>query len=643
MKTVWAKIFALIIFMMAAPAIAEEYIKSYHSVIDVMDDGKLTVTETITVNAEGDRINRGIFRDFPLYRTSDSGRRVQVDFEVLGVERNGSAEDWHTESISGGVRIYTGTSERQLRNGEHTYQITYQTGRQFFYADDYDDLTWNVTGNGWDFLIGEISATIVLPLGTKVEEVRYWTGALGATGSDARVSIEENEVYFASTRIFHRGEGMTIAVKLPKGVVSPLSRDDEMTWWLRDNASALISVLGGIGMFFYYYFSWSKVGRDPPRGVIVPRWDAPEGLSPALINYIENRGFKGEGWDAFSAAALNLAVHGYLVLNDLDKTIIFQRTEMPVTGKLHAGEKALLKEVELAGGTLTIDKANGEVVKSVGNKFRDAIEREHRGKYYQHNSKYVSFGIIASGILVVLAILLETSEDDITILIGLIFMVVAGHFIVRTALGLGRRLVKSDSIFKKGMLVIILGMVMMFGLSLLSTTVLVGAEVFNTIEDTPTFIGIGIIIIANLTFMALMGAPTPIGQKLSEGVEGLKIYLTLAEKDRMNMQGAPTMSPQHYETLLPYAVALGLEKNWTKAFDAWLATATATAASYAPTWYGDNAFGGFSDRIGGFASDLASNIQSTLPAPPPSSSGSFSSGGGGFSGSGGGGGGGGGW
>src|SRR5690606_24495545 len=59
------------------------------------------------------------------------------------------------------------------------------------------------------------------------------------------------------------------------------------------------------------------------------------------------------------------------------------------------------------------------------------------------------------------------------------------------------------------------------------------------------------LVMTNIVFFFLMGAPTPIGQKRSAEIAGLKQYLTLAEKDRMNMRGAPEMSPQHFETLLP--------------------------------------------------------------------------------------------
>ena len=131
-----------------------------------------------------------------------------------------------------------------------------------------------------------------------------------------------------------------------------------------------------------------------------------------------------------------------------------------------------------------------------------------------------------------------------------------------------------------------------------------------------------------------------------DGIEGLKQYLNLAEKDRMNLAGAPEMSPQHYETLLPYAVALGLEKPWSKAFEGWLAAAIAAgavASTYSPGWYRGRDFR--PDRIGDSISDISDGMQSSFSSamPVPKSSSSGFSGGGGSSGGGGGGGGGGGW
>jgi uncharacterized membrane protein len=150
---------------------------------------------------------------------------------------------------------------------------------------------------------------------------------------------------------------------------------------------------------------------------------------------------------------------------------------------------------------------------------------------------------------------------------------------------------------------------------------------------------------ANVLFFFLMGAPTKLGREKMDVVEGMKTYLMLAEKDRLNMNGAPQMSPGHYETLLPYAVALGVEKPWSDAFQSWMLTAVAAgaiASHYSPHWYhgrfdSDN----ISDSLGNMASDMESSFTASLPVTKSSSSGFSSSGG--FSGGGGGGGGGGGW
>ncbi len=150
----------LLVFWMACGAQAEEVIRDYHADITVFPDATIEVTETITVNAEGNRIQRGIFRDFPLYAQDARGFRQKVDFELISVERDGQPEANHTESITGGIRIYAGSGDVFLQPGEYTYTITYRTGRQIRYFDDHDELYWNVTGNGWLFPIEEASVKV---------------------------------------------------------------------------------------------------------------------------------------------------------------------------------------------------------------------------------------------------------------------------------------------------------------------------------------------------------------------------------------------------------------------------------------------------------------------------------------------------
>ncbi|ANL64608.1 hypothetical protein AMC82_CH00914 [Rhizobium phaseoli] len=633
-----------LLLMLAAPAVfAAEVIDSFASDITLEKSGAMTVTETVTVTAEGNRINHGIFRDFPLYFTDFGGRRRSVDFDMVSVSRDGADEPWHTESISGGIRIYAGSAEVTVTPGRHRYVFTYKTDRQIRYFADNDELYWNVTGNGWIFPIRSAAAMVRLPPGVAATDTIFFTGPQGATGKNARVGQTPAGLVFATTAPLDANEGLTFAIRLPKGSIDPPSADMESSWWLKDNRDYFIGFGGLILVFAYYLRSWLKVGRDPARGVIVPRWDAPEGVSPALVNYIDNKGFSGGGWTALAATALDLAVRGYVKLEDLEDSIIIRGTgKPPGREKFQAGETELLKAAGSAGSTLTIDKANGERVKSVGQAFRSAIEKEHRGKYYNSNIGYTTGGIALSAAALVALFVFGSLNPD-TIMLMLIPIAISVFIAVFIA-GLVKSLHHGRSLFAKVLAIIAAAVGVFVGVSILSIVVLTFASSLMELHETPMLFAIGGIVLLNILYFFIMGAPTPLGARMMDGVDGLRQYLTLAEKDRMNMAGAPKMSPQHFETLLPYAVALGVEKPWSRTFETWLAAAAAgTAAAYAPSWYSGNFDGGrFSDRVGGFSSSMASTIASTIPSPPPSSSSSGFSGGG-SSGGGGGGGGGGGW
>ena len=111
----------------------------------------MLVTETIKVHAEGNKIKRGIYRDFPTDYEDKYGNNIRILFEVKEVLRNGLREPYHTERQSNGIRVYFGSSSYFLSPGDYTYAITYKTNRQIGYFDEHDELYWNVTGNGWDF------------------------------------------------------------------------------------------------------------------------------------------------------------------------------------------------------------------------------------------------------------------------------------------------------------------------------------------------------------------------------------------------------------------------------------------------------------------------------------------------------------
>lgn len=160
------KLFTLVlaVFVLASvEAKSEERVLGFHSDIEIYQDSSMTVREHITVRAEGRRIRRGIYRDFPTTYKDRLGNRYKVGFEMVSVVRNGQREDYHTKSISNGIRIYFGNKNRLVNTGEHTYVLTYRTSRQLGFFEKHDELYWNVTGNGWDFASSRPALRFVCP------------------------------------------------------------------------------------------------------------------------------------------------------------------------------------------------------------------------------------------------------------------------------------------------------------------------------------------------------------------------------------------------------------------------------------------------------------------------------------------------
>lgn len=178
----------------ACIAAAQERILLYASDVTINADGSLDVIETIRVNAEGNQIRRGIFRDFPLRVEDPDGREVLVGFEVTGVTRNGRPEPYRVERSGRVARTYIGQSEVWLEPGVHTYELSYRTDRQLRFFADYDELFWNVTGNAWAFPIERARATVRLPGDAQIEDIVWFTGPFGSTERAARGAGDRKSV-----------------------------------------------------------------------------------------------------------------------------------------------------------------------------------------------------------------------------------------------------------------------------------------------------------------------------------------------------------------------------------------------------------------------------------------------------------------
>ena len=404
------------LLLFAGTVQAQERIVAFDSRIVIAADGELTVTETITVQAEGDRIKRGIYRDFPTKYKGRDGRSHIVDFDVVEVLRDGRRESWFTRNRSNGVRIYAGKEDVYLRPGRYEYTFTYRTDRQIGFFENFDELYWNVTGNDWEFAIERARVTIVLPADATIVRTAAYTGHQGAAGQDwiGRTDDRGNPV-FESTRVLAPGEGLTVAVAWPKGFVSPPSTTDQLAWALHAYIGTLVAAAALLLVVVYYYAIWRRVGRDPETGTIVPRWRPPREISPAASRFISEMGFDDK---AIGAAVVSLAVKGKLIIEDDGGGEYTLRKHDGGFGvKLSPGEKAMQRALFLWGDSAGVRTGNHARLKPAVDALREALSADYEGAHFRRNLGYFVGGLFLS-VLAVFATFVVNIEDG-TMLSGI--------------------------------------------------------------------------------------------------------------------------------------------------------------------------------------------------------------------------------
>ena len=568
------------------PVSAEERILSYDSDVTVNADGSLDVVETIRVRAEGNQIRRGIYRDFPTRYNDRYGNRMVVDFELLGVERDGKPEPHFTEAMPNGVRINTGSDDFLPVPSDIDYTLRYRTTRQLGFFGTHDEIYWNVTGLGWSFPIDQASARVQLPGRVPKVQLRLdgYTGYDGEKGKAFESAAPSDGVAtFRTTAPLAPQQGLTVVVGFPKGLVAEPTRAQRWLWFLRDNGGVLVALAGLLMLVGFYAWRWHRYGRDPQPGPIFPRYAPPEGFTPGEMRMLRRM---SHDHLCFASDVVDLAVQGHLQIHEggSGKADGWRLVRVRQVAPAAQGEpkpapaesqRALLEKLFAGGDEIVLKNTQASRVSGAIMAHMAAMIKKLKPRYYIGNGGSLLAGFVFS------------------VAVGVAALIVAGGTGVVVLVPLG-----------------------------------------------------GLALVAHGVFAFLLKAPTPEGRRRMDEIEGLRLYLGVAERDELrSLKGPagadtePALDAGRYEALLPYAMALEVEQAWTGKFVRAVGESAAREAS--PSWYhGRSPVGtmGLASMGSSLGSALTREISSSS-TPPGSSSGG---GGGGSSGGGGGGGGGGG-
>jgi uncharacterized membrane protein YgcG len=567
---------ALLLFVCSLAANGKELrIEKFDAQIAVLPDSTVNVTESITVHFVGGPWH-GLYREIPVEYVTPQGMNYSLFLDVKRVT-NGSGHDLKYESSRERhyrkLKIYVDNADNTVQ----TIIIEYTVSDALKFFDDHDEFYWNITGDEWDVPIGSTSATISLPVEAKNVRANVFTGTYRSRGREAEAEVVGNavEVHTIGALAYH--EGLTVAIAFDKGAVKEPTATAKASLFFRSNWPLVLPLIVAAFMFW----RWWNTGRDPRLRPIAAQYEPPARLTPSEVGTLVDN---SADMRDITAAIVDLAVRGFLVIEEhtSDHMMgLWKDRDYNFILKKNRAEWTVLKphEQQLLDGIFSTGAAGESVSMSS-----------------LHNQFYKSLPVIKNRIFdsLVSQGYYRRRPDSVRstyLAAGLIvgFLAIWGGSAIGRSLGM------------PGLPFIIAGV--------LSALIICG-------------------------FGWFMPARTVSGTRTLEGVLGFEDFLAHVESDRFNRM---IKTPEMFEKFLPFAMALGVEKNWSKAFQ--------NIYTQPPGWYQGGGYGPQSYPYG-FVNNLnamSSQAGTVFASAPRSSGGSGFSSGGGFSGGGFGGGGGGGF
>lgn len=488
-------------------------IEQFHAEIQVLTNGDLIVTETIRPRFTGTW--NGLKREIPVEYRTPQGFNYTLWLNLVSATDEYHVPLKYESSHDRHYQVFT-IWLPGAQDATKTLILTYRVSNGLKYFEEHDELYWNVTGDEWDVPIESAEARILLPPRATGIKALAFSGAYGAREQQADVSITGPEIRYRMTRPLGFREGLTAVVGWDKGLVIEPSSLKQAGFFLRSNWPLALP----IGVFGLMWRLWYLRGRDPQRRPLTVAYEPPGQLTPAEIGTLIDN---SPDLRDITATVVDLAVRGFVRIEECQEPQLlglWSSTEFSLHQVKSAGEWTELKPHE----------------------------------------QTIMNGIFANGYVTVVA-LSDLSHRFYTYLDGiksslLEQLLQKGYYASRpdrvrytyVAIGIA---VAVASIYGAAFLQEHYGLALQTGLAggLLSSAIIMG-------------------------FGWLMPARTIRGTRVLEQILGFEEFLTRVESDRF---ARVIKTPQMFEKFLPFAMALGVERNWARAFEA--------IYTQPPTWY----------------------------------------------------------
>lgn len=210
-----------------------------------------------------------------------------------------------------------------LKDTSHTWIIRYKVHGGIGFFKDYDELYWNILT---DYEVPIQTAETYVYLSSEAQDmsdlkINFYSSA-DNPNQYSNYSIYDKKTFHYIFNNIIPSQKITILAQWPKGIV-----DQGAYWWdfgkiywgyILSIITILISVIFG----FLYWFFTEKYHKG--RGVIIPQYEPPKNLRPAMAEVICKEKITEKAWPA---TIVDLAVRGYIKIKEdkIDKIGLFTR------------------------------------------------------------------------------------------------------------------------------------------------------------------------------------------------------------------------------------------------------------------------------------------------------------------------------
>ena len=661
-------------------------IDKYDINIIVNENNTFDITETIT--AYFNISKHGIFRTIPLKNTivrldgTTSTNRTQVsnisvDNEYKKIRQNGN------------YKLQIGSKDHTLI-GEQKYVIkyTYNLGKDPM--NNYDELYYNIIGNEWDTVIGNITFSITMPKEFDSSKLGFSSGTKGSTDNSKVIyNVNGNNITGTYNGILDVGEALTVRCELPEGYFVDAKLDINKIDYLMFFVPIIFLV---ISILLWYIY-----GRDD-QIIETIEFYPPEGLNSLDVGFL----YKGRAENKdVTSLLIYLANKGYLEIsnkkielnadkinlnqesrNNANKKIMILQNKIndlkvsnPSSQKIKYYENMLdiyknidtpinYEQYGLKSSINNINRKNKFLIRKLkdydGNNLHEQWFMEG---LFEYNRNEVTDSMLYNNFYITNNRILHTinnkqnknkvfEKSSLNKKIFIILMIIASYCLITI-----------PPIFTYGEQETLIFALVFPGIGFTALLGMLFGDIPISVKIFGVFWGLGFggipwlitvlpalmqdmsylicyiigLLCIGVMILVIKYLPkrTKYGNEMLGKLKGFKNFLETVEKEKL--ESLVMENPNYFYDILPYTYVLGVSDKWIKKFE--------SISLQAPSWYdSSNSFD--ISSFNRFINSTMTSAQGAMTSSPSSSSGGSSSGGssgGGSSGGGSGGGGGGSW